>query len=132
MDLGELEDEIESAVAELSDEDLQESVDEETLIDIVSNNETFENFTGLDDLDEMSLKVAVGEADASALNENVSEDDDIEVSTTSESSASVEKADNAQGVEALKTLLKALENNDVAKSLKGMNININISFGDEN
>ncbi|MEA3523672.1 MAG: hypothetical protein U9R50_11960, partial [Campylobacterota bacterium] len=55
--LDELEDEIENAVLELSDEELEESIDEETLLDIVSNDEALESFTGLDDLDEQSLKV---------------------------------------------------------------------------
>jgi len=36
-----------------------------------------------------------------------------------------------QGVEALQALLQALSNQEVAKSLKGMNISINISFGDK-
>ena len=124
LDLGELADEIESAVSELSDEDLQESVDEETLLDIVSNNETLDAFTELDDLDEMSLKVAVGEADADELQSS----NESEIKTKEKTTDNTDKLD---GVEALKTLLKALENDDVAKSLKGMNISINISFGDK-
>jgi uncharacterized membrane protein len=36
-----------------------------------------------------------------------------------------------EGVEALKKLLKALSNEDVAASMKGMKININITLGDK-
>ncbi len=130
-----LEDEIETAVLGLSDEELEEDIDEETLLDIVSSNETLANFTGLDDLDEQSLKVAVGEAEASDFETpdllNSAEDtyEKQEVDTVPDSI----KTDNkSEGAEALKTLLKALENDDVAKSLKGMNITINISFGGDN
>ncbi len=109
--LSTLEDEIKNAVSELSDEELQESIDEDTLLDIVSNDE-LDDFSSLDDLDEHSLKVAVGEADEIIEN----------------------KKDNSpsDAIDALKTLLKALESDDIAQSLKGMNININISFGDKN
>jgi len=34
-------------------------------------------------------------------------------------------------MEALQALLKALSNDDVAASLKGLNISININFGNE-
>jgi uncharacterized membrane protein len=123
--LSELEDEIESAVSELSDEDLQESVDEDTLLDIVSSDEDMNNFSSLDDLDEQSLKIAVGEAEASDF-ELEDEVNQIPIQKSIQNNSKVE------GVDALKALLKALESEDVAKSLNGMNININISFGDKN
>ncbi len=118
-----LEDEIESAVSELSDEELEESVEEDILLDIANNNESLATFSGLDDLDEQSLKIAVGEAEASDVLESAFEDDLIPQKSNSNKSTKVE------GVEALKTLLKALDNDDVVNSLKGMSININISFG---
>lgn len=124
------EDDIESAISELSDEDLDESVDEDTLLDIVNNTETFDEFTGLDDLDEQSLKAAVGEVDT-ADPESVERDEEIEVSNEELSEPVAVSNDKLEGTEALKALLKALENEDVAKSLKGMNISINISFGDD-
>lgn len=124
-----LEDDIESAISELSNEDLEESVDEDTLLDIVNNTETFDEFTGLDDLDEQSLKAAVGEVDM-ADPESVERDEEIEVSHEELSDPVAVSNDKLEGTEALKALLKALENEDVAKSLKGMNISINISFGD--
>jgi hypothetical protein len=37
----------------------------------------------------------------------------------------------AAGMEALQALLKALSNDEVAKSLKGLNISININFGND-
>ena len=43
--------------------------------------------------------------------------------------AGVKSETAAEGVEALQALLKALANEDVAKSLKGLNITININFG---
>ena len=42
-----------------------------------------------------------------------------------------EKVTPVDGVEALKALLKVLSNEDVAATLKGMNLSINISFGDK-
>ncbi|MEA1919932.1 MAG: DNA topoisomerase IV, partial [Campylobacterota bacterium] len=134
-EMNELEDEIQSAVSELSDEELEENVDEDMLLDIVSNDEAMANFSGLDDLDEQSLKIAVGEAEASDI-ELLDKSDDlgIEDEILEEEVVIPNEVQNSkvEGVEALKTLLKALENDDVAKSLKGMNININISFGDDN
>ena len=128
--LNNLEDEIQSAISELSDEELEESVDEDILLDIVSSDESLATFSGLDDLDEQSLKVAVGEAEASDVSEDIVEDisEDDEILESNDIDI-VEKSTKLEGVEALKTLLKALENDDVVNSLKGMNININISFG---
>ncbi len=128
--LNNLEDEIQSAISELSDEELEASVDEDILLDIVSSDETLATFSGLDDLDEQSLKVAVGEAEASDIIEDITENN--ENSLNSDDIDITEKSTKIEGVEALKTLLKALENDDVVNSLNGMNININISFGGDN
>ncbi len=127
--LNELEDEIQSAISELSDEELEENVDEDILLDIVNSDDSLTTFSGLDDLDEQSLKVAVGEAEASEIEKPASVADEI---TENNEFDVLEKSSKVEGVEALKTLLKALENDNVVNSLKGMNININISFGDEN
>jgi len=123
------EDDIESAISELSDEDLDESVDEDTLLDIVNNTETFDEFSGLDDLDEQSLKAAVGEVDTADI-KSVEDDEEAKVSHEELSEPVAVSNDKLEGTEALKALLRALENEDVAKSLKGMNISINISFGE--
>lgn len=100
----------------------------------------------LDMLDERELKLAIGEAvdeddfyetDADTMTLNTEELDEMmdeseifeevgkEVSDTEPSAA------HTEGVEALQALLKALSNEDVARSLKGMNISININFGNE-
>jgi len=107
-----------------------------------------EGFDELDMLDERELKLAIGE-------EVEDEEVDIHVGASDHTSLSVEaldeamgksvsadefidepdfldesKAENsAEGVEALQALLKALSNEEVAKSLKGLNISININFG---
>jgi uncharacterized membrane protein len=124
------EDEIETAMSELSDEELDESVDEETLLDIVNNAEVFEEFSGLDDLDEQSLKAAVGELDIADL-EALKSDEEAEEFSDEPIVQPVVKNDKLEGVDALKALLSGLESEDVVKSLKGMNISINISFGDD-
>ena len=87
-----------------------------------------EDLQGLDDFDSLSskdLKLAIGEEiqeeEIPELEEE-REDEDLREDT------STEKTDS--GVEALKKLLKALSNEDVAASLKGMKININITLGD--
>ena len=86
-----------------------------------------------------SLKVAVGELNEEEIShketddENESlEDIDLEEETKEnseviESNTQIEANDD--GVEALKKLLKALSNEDVAASMKGMKININIELG---
>jgi uncharacterized membrane protein len=102
-------------------------------------------FDELDMLDERELKRAVGEEieeddfEDLAVDEEIQMDiDDEEESVLTEDmedmieqSNTNESAPKAQGVEALQALLKALSNEDVAASLKGMNISININFGNE-
>jgi uncharacterized membrane protein len=71
-------------------------------------------------LDVEALSEAMGKLPALALDEL----DLIEPEETQESSP-------AAGMEALQSLLKALSNDEVAKSLKGLNISININFGND-
>ena len=161
-DLDSIEDEIENAVAGLSEEELEQPVDEEMLLDIVGAedevSEAVESGGGFDELDtlsEQALKVALGEAEeeratdevefrvgdsafaslgAEALDEAMADTEvasDLESLDTMLDESTEQSAPTQEGVEALQALLKALSNEEVAKSLKGMNININISFGDK-
>ncbi len=110
---------IQEAVDSLSDEDLQSELDEDILLSIGS-------------LTSRDLKLAIGEEvqeeqpdfyDAKTSQDATSE--------TTEVQRSIEHSNqNGNGVEALKKLLKALSNEDVAASLQGMKININITLGD--
>jgi len=124
-DLEDLESKIESAVKELSDEDLQSEVDEDMLMDI-------------DSLTSRDLKIAIGEEVAyeefSEADKQAGFDESIEESEAKAEVPEIPKEINASsndGVEALKKLLKALSNEEVAASLKGMKININITLGDQ-
>jgi uncharacterized membrane protein len=120
-----LEDEIQSAVGALSQDDLDQEIDL--------------NFDDLDEfatLDEKSLKIALGEEVEDVNEDELTFDDELFIETehelgeeivpTMKEESSVTQTD---GVDALKTLLKALSNEDVVASLKGMNVSINISFG---
>jgi len=116
------------------------------MVDAFSETEEFEGLEGFDELDmldERELKLAIGE--------EIDEESDIRVGGSEYASLSAEALDEAmelvsnvsaepsnysketpaEGVEALQTLLKALANEDVVKSLKGLNISININFGNE-
>ncbi|MBV5320084.1 MAG: hypothetical protein JZU62_00195 [Sulfuricurvum sp.] len=105
------------------------------------------DFDEFDMLDERELKRAVGEEvedqveaevedfggfeDESTLEmEGIDEEDELALIEDITPSLETQPAHN-DGVEALQALLKALSNEDVAKSLKGMNISININFGNE-
>ena len=128
-----LEKQIENAVGELTEEDLETEVDEETLIDMVTKD-----INSLDSLTSRDLKLAIGEdvePEEKIEQETVEEEsiDDIENSEDDEKHQEIEKDEivkSNSGVEALKTLLKALTNEDVVASLDGMKININITLGD--
>ena len=113
-----IEEQIQEAVDELSQEDLESEVDEDTLLDIASNE--IDSFASLNSHD---LKAALGEADeADAENEVAGEelDDVIEE----------EQQEANKGVAALQALLKALSDENVAASMKGAKITVNISFED--
>lgn len=120
-DLEDLESQIENAVKELSDEDLQSEVDEDMLIDI-------------DSLTSRDLKLAIGE-EVPLESEPYEEEKNKFDKEKEPESLEVQQEDTSEssndGVEALKKLLKALSNEDIAASLKGMKVNINITLGDK-
>lgn len=103
-----------------------------------------EPFDELDLLDEHELKLAIGEeaeeesaapmagegsspSVAEALGEVMGKP--LQWNNEAEKSSAELKATPAEGVAVLQALLKALANEEVAKSLKGLNISININFG---
>lgn len=108
-------------------------------------SDTFEGFDELDMLDERELKLAIGEEVDEELEADNEEDEALEdvefLSEDFEEPVACEEEkevnsqqptpSHAEGVEALQALLKALSNEEVAKSLKGLNISININFGNE-
>ena len=108
---------IENAVEDLSEEDLESEIDEGTLIDIVSCD--------LDSITSRDMKIAVGEKVNSVETEVIEEDtaEDIIVEET--------LIEEQKGVESLKNLLAALSDKNVAASMKGMKISINITLGDD-
>jgi uncharacterized membrane protein len=148
LEEGELERELESDDFGLDFDDtaLDElTVNQEESAELESDDS--EDFDELDMLDERELKRAIGEeieddepavyADegdeslvAETLEEVMNESPSF-LEETDEESEEVETASHAEGVEALQALLKALSNENVAKSLKGMNISININFGND-
>ena len=117
-----LETQIQDAVEELSDEDLQSEVDEETLLEIATNE--IDSFANLNSKD---LKAALGEESE----DEAAEEDEAEIEEE-ELTQEIQESDPTanKGVESLKTLLKALSDENVAASLKGAKITINISFED--
>ncbi len=122
-DFEDLASQIESAVQALSDEDLQTEVDQDLLFNI-------------DSLSSRDLKLAIGEeVNDEEFDESVTvdkaeqHDEEFEEDFSNNADSSGKSGD--EGVEALKKLLKALSNEDVAASLKGMKISINITLGDK-
>jgi len=114
LELDEIESQIETAVADLDDSELESEMDDEALLEIASNE-----INSLDELSSKDLKLALGEEldELEEVDEEVAEQEEKEV---------VEN----DGVEALKNLLVALSDKNVAASLKGAKITISISLGD--
>ena len=120
-------------VSTLSQDDLDQEIDL-----------SFDDLDEFATLDEKSLKIALGEEVEDTIEDEITLDVNSELLDEAEHSLSEEivlpvkeesselSVSTADGVEALKTLLKALSNEDVVASLKGMNVNINISFGSNN
>ena len=110
---------IQEAVDSLSDEDLQSELDEDILLSIGS-------------LTSRDLKLAIGEEVQEEQPElfDAKTSQDVTLEKADEQSSLEHTNHNSNGVEALKKLLKALSNEDVAASLQGMKININITLGD--
>jgi uncharacterized membrane protein len=144
-EFGELEQQIQDAVEELGFEDLEQGLDE---IDMEELGD-FEGLGDLDSLSERDIKLAIGEeveeeepqveefeVDAEVLDEasmpemgDELENMDTELMTTPDEE--VHQGTPAEGIDALQALLKALSNEEVSKTLKGLSINININFGNE-
>ena len=138
-----LESEIQDAVDNLSQEELQSEVDEDTLLQIATNE-----IDPLSDLTSKDFKIALGEEveeepEEAVELEEVSQDDipddveeieDIDTPAVAELENIIEEEDVVEeenkGVEALKKLLEALNDKEVAASMKGMKISINITLGD--
>ncbi|WP_151901067.1 hypothetical protein [Sulfurimonas hydrogeniphila] len=115
-----LEEEIQNAVENLTQEDLESELDEDTLLQIAKNE-----IDPLESLTSKDLKEALGEE---TEEETAEETDLLEPEETVESEE--ENKEQNSGVEALKKLLEALSDKDVAASMKGMKISINITLGD--
>jgi uncharacterized membrane protein len=147
-----LEQQIHDAVGELDLEDLESTLDDTNLGDFgLDDLGSFDEIDELDCIDEREMKLAVGESveeelsvrvgagehsslDAEALREAMGTPaKDLEINDKAEEPvAEIEKKSSpSEGMEALQALLKALSNDDVAASLKGLNISININFGNE-
>ena len=127
----ELEDQIQDAVEKLSDEELESELDEGTLLDIVGND-----MNDLDSLTSRDLKLAMGE-EVEELEEEPLEEIETgslhkdEIAEVEEADIKEPSTDENEGVESLKKLLAALSSHDVAASLKGMKISINITLGEK-
>ncbi len=123
-----LETQIENAVEELSDEDLESELDEETLLEIATNE-----MDAFDSLNSNDLKRAIGEEVNSEELEISRDDTDLdkleELNQEVTTSQEIEVQTNT--IEALENLLAALKDKNVAASMKGLKININITIGEE-
>jgi len=116
-----IEDQIINAVSELSQEDLDSEIDQETLLEIAT--------TEIDGLNSRDLKMAFGE-EVSEVEEIDSADIEDVNTTTIVDEESDEAQASPKGVEALKNLLEALSDKNVVAAMKGMKISINIELGD--
>jgi uncharacterized membrane protein len=151
-EFGELEQQIQEAVEELGVEDLEKGLDEVDMGDL-------EDFGDLDGLSERDIKLAIGEeveeepevhvgqgSHSSLHTESLEEaligepsmvelDDELEDINidmpTALASTQEHHGTPSEGMDALQALLKALSNEEVSKTLKGLSINININFGNE-
>ncbi len=149
-----LEQQIQDAVGELDLEDLESTLDDTNLGDLgLDDLGSFDEIDELDGIDEREMKLAIGESveeelsvrvgagehsslDAEALREAMGNPSkDLEINDKAEAPVAAseieKKSSPSEGMEALQALLKALSNDDVAASLKGLNISININFGNE-
>ena len=118
-----------SLAEELSQEELESEVDEETLFKITEND-----IDSLDGLTSRDMKIALGEEPREEFQNEVKEEELEEVVTKEEITDEVitqsEHQETPEGVEVLKNLLTALSDKNVAASMKGMKISINITLGD--
>jgi len=141
----------EDEVLDTLDDDEASAFDDEEM-SALEGLAAFENIMeldGLDSLDERDIRLAIGEEidDELEIRAGDSEHACLDVEALSEAMGKLpalaldeldliedeEPVENssAVGIEALQSLLKALSNDEVAKSLKGLNISININFGND-
>ncbi len=134
-DLTLIEESLEDAVENLSEEELNAPVNEEMLLNIV--NDESSAFDEFDALDIDAVRSALGETREEAIEDQCDRDALEQVEEQLLSSESEERpqeettCDPNNGIEALQAVLGALQNKEVAQSLKAMNITINISFGEQ-
>jgi len=148
-----LEQQIQDAVDDLDLDDLDSVLDDAQMDDFgLDDLASFDGLDELDTIDEREIKRAIGESVEEEVNIRVGagEHSSLDAEALSEAMgkpSSVDKEDNgvpgtpvtgtekksspSEGMEALQALLKALSNDEVAASLKGLNISININFGNE-
>ena len=133
---------IESAEDELTQEDLDTEVDLDEYADLTSNeiklalgeevdeinDDIVESGSEENELEELSLSTD-SDLDDTDL-DDLDELDKLE-SDQNELPQDTQITPTSDGVEALKKLLKALQNEDVAASMQGMKININFELGDK-
>jgi len=147
-DFDDLELQIKKATGELGFDDLElESELEETSLDELDELDSdaldtvemdvVDDLGGFEGINERDMKRALGEEVEDVTDETVTKEElayevaKIEpIVGNTKPSPSIESSSPVQGVEALQALLKALSNDDVVKSLKGLNISININFGE--
>ena len=118
-----LETQIETAVSELSAEDLNGEVNKETLLDIATSE-----INSIDSLTSKDFKIAFGEEVEEIDDDALAEDETFD--EVEELKQEIDEHTKNDGVEALKKLLEALNDKNVAASMKGMKISINITLGE--
>ena len=149
-----LEQQIQDAVDDLDLDDLDSALDDVQMDEFgLDDLSSFDGLDELDTIDEREIKLAIGESveeelnvrvgagehsslDAEALSEAMGKASNIKedkgrLDTSVLSAGTEKKSSPSEGMEALQALLKALSNDEVAASLKGLNISININFGNE-
>ncbi len=135
-----LELQIKKATGELGIEDLQldiedihhDEVDSDNL-DELGEMDMLDDLDGFEGINERDMKLALGEEveeDFSPAVEEIAEPVIKSKPVPAALARMEEQGSSVQGVEALQALLKALANDEVVKSLKGLNISININFGE--
>jgi uncharacterized membrane protein len=146
--LEEFEGTLESAVENLTQEELNTPVDEEMLLDMVSDDmDELENFESdiseFDGLDENDLRRALGEEEIALPDEASEEEPVIEADESQiteepfveeplpEQEESIQSDVSDKGAKVVQELIASLQDKEVVAYLKEMNISINISFGDK-
>ena len=126
-----IESKIEEAMQNLSEEDLRSEIDGDILLDLDSlTSRDFKIAIGEELSEEESVQKIEEVADEPHNDEEFGQD----LSQMIENEETIEEESESSsndGVESLKRLLAALSNENIAASLKGMKISINITLGDK-